>query len=154
MMRKILFLVGISVLAACSNQQTPTQLCNQTVKDYAALRDNPETAETYAGLFTDDGIFVLGPNPVSGRDALMARHQASHENSNWLHDMNKISITDADGAVSGVSRVTVKTSAKNDPKTERTIVADYIDIFEMADGKCLIKSRTVKVLTDDTVTID
>lgn len=138
-----------AALISCTPEETPAQLCNQTVKDYATYRDNPEMAKAYADLFSLDGTFTLGPNTTEGRDTLIARHIASHENATWQHNMNEISIRDKDAVVTGTSRVTVKTSSKDDPNTTRKIVADYEDNFELIGDKCLIKSRIVKILTDD-----
>ena len=144
--------ISLLLVSACAQKTTPIELCETTISDYAKYRDNPETADLYANLFADDGSFTLGPNTTTGRDALSARHTGSHGSATWGHEMGTTKVTDNNGAISGVSSVTVKTSPKNDLKTTRTITADYIDTFEIVSGTCLIKSRSVKLVSDETVT--
>ena len=148
--------IGISLfsLVACEQKTTSIELCETTISNYASYRDNPETADLYANLFTAEGTFTLGPNTTTGRDALSSRHTGSHKSATWQHEMGMAQVTNNDGVISGVSNVTVKTSPRNDLKTTRIITADYIDMFEIVAGACLIKSRAVKIVSDETVTED
>ena len=136
---KIAASVSALILVACA-QTAPIQLCETTISNYAKYRDNPETADLYANLFTDEGTFTLGPNTTTGRDALSARHTGSHQSATWQHKMGASQVSNDNGIINGVSNVTVKTSPKDDAKTIRTITADYIDTFEIVAGTCLIKS--------------
>ncbi len=151
---KLAAVVSILILIACTQKSTLIKLCETTISDYAKYRDNPETADLYANLFTPDGSFTLGSNTVTGRDALSARHAGSHESATWQHKMGSTELSNDNEAITGVSRVTVKTSPKDNPKTIRTIVADYQDTFAIVDAACLIKARGVKIVLDDTVTVD
>ncbi|NNE58415.1 MAG: SnoaL-like domain-containing protein [Hellea sp.] len=145
-------LISLTVLAACSASHDEVILCTNTVENYAALRDNPETAESYADLFTDQGTFTLGGSQTAGREALIARHKASHESAKWQHEMGKISVhKQGPDKITGSSQVTVKTGPKGVAEYERTIAATYDDTFVMENGSCRIKSRLVTVISDETV---
>lgn len=135
-------------LAACSfsgKQLSQSELCLQTVRDYAELRDDMSKAKAYGDLFTENGRFTLGPNTVTGRDALIARHQAANKAAIFSHVMEDMEI---DG-LTGKSRVVVYTKDRKAPdKITRVIIADYADEYAMIDGKCLISDRKVSVVYD------
>lgn len=149
-MRSYLFLAFFlaPIIGACSQSQSPThaELCRKTVTDYAAFRDDPEKSTEYGALFTEDGVFTLGPNPITGRQALIARHKAANKDVIFNHVMDDILVR-AD--LTGKSRVIVYTSARNGSHDiNRVIVADYMDRYEMSGGKCMIAERNVAVLFD------
>ncbi len=135
-------------LAACSfPEPTPSRmdLCQQTVIDYATYRDDPNRAEAYGQLFSQNGQFTLGPNTVIGRDALIERHKSANTNTVFSHVMENIKI---DG-LSGKSRVVVYTKNRQQgAEINRVIIADYIDKFEITNGRCLIADREVSVVFD------
>lgn len=136
------------LIGACSLSQNPThaELCRETVLDYASFRDDPDTSQEYGLLFTQDGSFTLGPNTITGRKALIARHKTANERVVFNHVMDDILVR-AD--LTGKSRVIVYTSARNgNHDITRVIVADYMDRYEIKGGKCLIADRNVAVLFD------
>jgi len=148
-MRGFIFLVPFTLLTACSQAaQTPSQseLCQQTVLDYATFRDDPTKSSDYANLFTEDGQFKMGSNQNTGRNALINRHKAANKNTIFNHIMDGIEIN---SDLTGTSRVVVYTKNKSDADNiNRVIIADYTDKFEMVDGKCLIANRKVSVVFD------
>ena len=141
--------LSVMVFSGCNNKETksPTQaeLCEQTILDYARLRDEVDQAEAYGELFTENGIFELGPNVIKGQDALKDRHKAANKDTTFNHVMDDISIN----GKTGKSRVVVYTQDRNGSEDiTRVIIADYDDKFELQDGKCLISERKVNVLFD------
>ncbi len=146
-----LYLTLAAFLSACgkSPQSKASSLnsCKQTVLDYADLRDDPGKAEAYGDLFTQTGTFTLGPNTITGRNALIARHKAANGLAAWHHTMENIHI--AEDNQTGLSRVIVYTTPKDDNEVvTRMIVAEYIDKFQIIDGKCKITDRQVRVIHD------
>ena len=143
-----LSLVSLCGISACSAPKVSNaQKCTQTVLDYADLRDDPNKAEAYGALFSEDGTFTLGPNTATGRAAIIKRHESTNAAMQWNHIMDDIKVTDD---LSGTSRVIVYTTPLGvETDVSRFIVADYIDKFEIArSGKCLIKSRSVNLIFD------
>lgn len=137
------------VLPLIGCQANPTshiQMCEQTVHDYALLRDEGP-AQDYANLFIAEGTFELGSTITQGHKALIERHVAANEAAVWRHTMTDIRISDD---LTGTSRFIVHTGPKSDApdKVIREIIGDYKDVFEIKDGKCQIKSRKVKVVFD------
>jgi len=156
MIRRLgLLAIAAITLTACAQKTTPYELCEQTVRDYALLRDDPAKAEPYAELFTETGSFELGGNIVKGREALTQRHIASHQNAAWRHNMTDISIKgiqlkDKGGKMIGQSRFIVQTGAKSEKPVpmSREIIGTYHDQFKIVDGSCKFQSRKVDVLFD------
>lgn len=148
-MRKTLILIALGITSACTDVSlTHAQLCEQTVRDYARLRDNGPV-EAYADLFTPDGTFQLGDTSVKGRDALVARHNGANSASAWRHTMGDIHITDTNDTLTGQSRFIVKTGALPPPSAvTREIIGHYEDTFVIEDGVCKIASRKVHILFD------
>ena len=151
MFRQILgvSLLGLNALglAACT-QVTPAQLCEQTVRDYAVLRDDGPV-EAYADLFTNDGTFQLGETVVEGRDALIGRHKAANSAAAWRHTMGDIRVSELDGEITGHSRFVVRTGASGSPTTvTREIVGYYEDTFVIEAQTCKIATRKVHILFD------
>ncbi len=141
-------LVLVPLLGACaqSSNPSPAELCKTTVENYATYRDEPSKSAEYAAVFTKDGSFTLGPNTITGRDALMARHRAANKDVIFNHVMDDIEIRTN---MTGKSRVIVYTSARQGSHDiNRVIVADYMDRYEMENGQCLIAERNVAVLFD------
>ena len=133
-----------------SKTVSTADLCAQTVRDYALLRDDPAQAAAYGALFTNEGSFTLAGNTVTGRDALIARHKAANENAVWRHNMTDIDITKTDGKVTGRTRFVVYTGARGDepgPVT-REIIGYYDDIFVLENERCLLQDRRVVVEFD------
>ncbi len=136
------------LVGACSQPSTPSQaeLCQATVENYAKFRDDPSKSAEYGALFTEDGSFTLGPNTITGRSALIARHKAANQDIVFNHVMDDITIRNN---LTGKSRVVVYTSARNGSHDiNRVIVADYMDRYEMVEEQCLIAERNVAVLFD------
>ena len=147
-----LILGSVGVLAACSPPSvSPAQKCLQTVLAYADLRDDPTKATEYGALFSYNGTFTLGPNTVTGRDAIIERHISANSAMRWNHVMDgDIEVSDD---LKGQSRVIVYTTPLDgtDGQVTRFIVANYHDQFEMGvSNNCLIKARRVEVLFDST----
>lgn len=141
----LLFVLTICACAPAS-APSPTELCTTTVENYATYRDDPSKSAEYAALFTRDGSFTLGPNTLTGRDALAARHKTANKDVIFNHVMDDIDIRTN---LTGKSRVIVYTSARQGSHDiNRVIVADYLDRYEMVAGKCLIAERNVAVLFD------
>ncbi len=144
----LLCLSMVPIIGACSQSAAPSQseLCQAAVENYAAYRDDPNKSAEYGALFTEDGRFTLGPNTITGRDALVARHLAANQDVIFNHVMDDITIRNN---LTGKSRVVVYTSARNGSHDiNRVIVADYMDRYEMRGGQCLIAEREVAVLFD------
>lgn len=142
---------GLLGLTACT-QITPQELCEQTVRDYAVLRDNGPV-EDYAELFTEDGTFQLGDTALQGREALIARHKGANSAASWRHTMGDIRISELDGKTTGNSRFVVRTGASGSPSpVSREIVGHYVghyeDTFVVKDRTCKIATRKVHILFD------
>ncbi len=143
----VCLMMGALTLSACQQESSINELCADTIHDYARLRDNPETSEAYAALFTEDGTFTLAGQVTAGREALAARHRIANESAVWRHNMIDVEITDTVGKLSGQTRFIVQTGPRGQrpgPVT-REIVGSYSDIFEITGDKCLIKSRVVSI---------
>lgn len=150
-MRFILSTAILLGLTACQ-PSTPAYIsaCEQTVRDYAVLRDDGP-ADQYADLFTQDGTFDLGGTITEGREALIARHKAANAAAAWRHNITDIRITKSGTDIKGVSRFIVMTGphlGTASAEATREILGDYIDTFVMEDGVCRIKSRKVKIAFD------
>ncbi len=138
------FCFAFTFISGCGDSPNIEELCAQTISDYAAHRDNPGAALPYAELFTADGSFKLGDTVTEGREALIARHQSSHEGALWEHNLSNIEVFEKSGVYFGKSEVLVRTGpADNFPARE--IKASYRDIFRIEDGRCLIKSRETTI---------
>ena len=150
-MRLMITAICFGVLSACqAGVPNYVILCEQTVRDYALLRDEGP-AEAYADLFTQEGTFELGGTITAGRQALISRHKSANAEAAWRHSMSDIRISKTDKTVTGISRFNVKTGPHLDtPSAEvkREILGDYIDEFEVKGGVCKIKSRKVKIVFD------
>ncbi len=139
----------LSACTASAPQDTIVDLCTQTVRDYAVLRDEGP-AEAYANLFTPDGTFVLGGAQTTGHAALIARHTSANDNALWRHTMTDIRITPVLDGASGVSRFIIDTGPHPAPSAStRRIIGDYEDTFAIENGVCKIKLRTVRILFDN-----
>jgi len=146
MLKKISTLILLT-LTACS-QSTTSELCEQTVRDYAVLRDDGPV-EAYADLFTKDGTFQLGETVAQGHEALVARHKGANSAASWRHTMGDIRITEIDGNLTGHSRFIVRTGTPTVPSpVSREIVGHYEDTFAIEGGTCKITSRKVHILFD------
>ncbi len=134
-------------LTACDSKPTSIDLCQETVSNYAWLRDSPDQADAYAALFSKNGTFTLAGQVIEGREALANRHRIANQNAVWRHNMIDVEVADKDGTLSGQTRFIVQTGPRSDrpgPVT-REIVGSYTDVFEIVGDKCLIKSRLVSV---------
>ena len=143
-----IILALVPLLGACtqSSKLSQADLCRLTVENYATLRDDPSKSAEYAAVFTKNGSFTLGPNSITGRDALMKRHKTANKDVNFNHVMDDIDIRTN---MTGKSRVVVYTSARHGSHDiNRVIIADYMDRFELENGQCLIAERNVAVLFD------
>lgn len=148
MIRALSLTCGLLLTAACQPAPTRTELCTQTVLDYAVLRDNGP-AEDYAALFTADGTFTLGPNVTAGHNALIARHTSANAAALWRHNMVDVRIEDSGDGLSGQSRFIIYTAPHPAPaQAPREIIGDYIDTFRVENGVCKIASRSVKIIFD------
>lgn len=148
MFRTVLCLSLLGLTACGGDTPTAAELCEQTVRDYAVLRDNGPV-EAYASLFTEDGTFELGDTVTQGREALVARHVAANSAAAWRHTMGDIRISETNGEFSGLSRFIVRTGAPASPSpVSREIVGHYADKFVIADGQCKIATRKVHILFD------
>ena len=135
------------LLAACNQQPRTMAMCEQTVRDYAAHRDNPDAGVDYGNLFTENGAFTLGGETISGRAALIERHKSANEVASWNHVMDEISVWPD---LTGESRVIVYTTPKDgdESKVTRFIIADYIDQFAVISSGCKIADRQVSIVYD------
>lgn len=151
-MRRLTPVWGALLLASCdlpSERLTALQLCEQTVFDYAQLRDEGPAAD-YADLFTADGRFTLGPNETKGRSALIARHKSANKAALWRHHMLDVKVKEDAGALTGVTRFLIYTAPHPAPaKNPREIIGDYLDDFVIEEGRCKIVSRRVRIVFDD-----
>lgn len=128
--------------------QGATELCAQTVYDYARLRDEGP-ADRYADLFTANGEFTLGPNVTQGREALIARHESANKAALWRHHMLDVEISKDNGVLSGVTRFLIYTAPHPAPaKNPREIIGDYLDRFVIEAGQCKISNRRVRIIFD------
>ena len=153
------FLAAVSFLYGCHEPSSltpvkkgletiPSELCEATVRNYAALRDNGP-AEEYANLFTKDGTFTLGPNITTGRAALAARHVEANKTALWRHNILDVEISEVGGQLIGVSRFIIYTGPHPAPsKNPREIIGDYMDTFVIENGACLISSRSAHIVFD------
>ena len=146
---------GMLILPACQAQKADNtiqvaELCTQTIRDYAAFRDDPSKADEYGALFTENGTFTLAGNTAAGRDALIARHKGANENAVWRHNMIDIDIDENEGVVTGRTRFIVQTGprAETPGPVGREIIGYYEDKFVISDGTCLIQDRSVVVEFD------
>lgn len=153
-MKKLVIIMAVLSLGACGEAvQSPAQLCEQTVKDYALYRD-VGPVQAYADLFTEDGTFTLGGTVTMGHEALKARHVAANKAAAWRHNMTDIRIETDGETVKGRSRFIVMTGphakdAAGPSSFMRQIIGDYQDVFVIEGGACKIKSRQVNVLFDN-----
>jgi len=137
---------ALVVLLSCGAKISPADLCKDTIHNYGVLRDDPDQAKSYAELFTPDGSFALGGNVTTGHEALIARHNSSHEDQAWQHTMSGPVISIQDKRISAVTGVTVKTGPK--PGIMDTVITgEYRDEFEIVSGVCRIKSRQTSVIS-------
>ena len=108
---KLFLVVSASCwIAACQQPPRTMAMCEQTVRDYAAHRDNPDAADDYGNLFTESGTFTLGDETLKGRAALIERHKSANDAARWNHVMDEISVQPD---LTGKSRVIVYTNPKN-----------------------------------------
>ncbi len=123
----ILILMFLSPLAFAEDAKTA---CIALVVDYAHHRDN-FNAESFANLFTEDGILIIGENRWEGRAAIQARIEALDNRATIRHHMSSIRISpiDADHAT-GISYVVIYRAPQGSPEiTGPLMIGDYVDRY-------------------------
>lgn len=116
--------------------------CTDLVMDYAHHRDN-FNAESFANLFTEDGVLVIGEDRWQGRAAIQARIEALDNSATTRHYMSSIRVSpiDADHA-SGVSYVVIYRAPQGNPAISGPIlIGDYIDRYVRTEAGWKIAHR-------------
>ena len=148
---KLIYLIPLLALTACepASKVSIIELCENTVRDYAILRDEGP-AEQYADLFTEDGEFHLGSNVTKGRSALIERHKAANNTNRWRHNMTEIQIYGKADEYAGVTRFHIFAGPVTDIPSapNREILGSYFDKFTINDGACKIAYRKVEIVFD------
>jgi len=150
-MRKIA--IAAVILGGCAapdNAPTYVDLCTETVRDYAVLRDDIGLADAYGELFSEDGEFHLAGNVAKGREALIARHKIANADVQWRHNMTDIRISETGDKITGNSRFHIFAGPRSETPVapNREILGDYTDEFVVENGACKIKVRQVSVIFD------
>ena len=126
------------------------QLCAQTLSRYALYRDALD-AENYAAQFTEGGEFVTPGPSFKGRNALRGYIHSQPVDLRTMHHVTSFEITATGPATaSGISYVLVHFSERKQGPADINRIAGalYEDEFEVIDGSCLIKQRTLRILMD------
>jgi len=147
------FTLALILLGGCAAPDLPPsvpEMCEETVRDYAILRDGKTTSKAYGDLFTEDGEFHLAGDMTKGKDALIARHLAANAETIWRHNMTEIKISQKDGEIRGQTRFHIFAGPRADAPIapNREILGTYRDEFMLVKGVCKIKSRKVEIVFD------
>jgi uncharacterized protein (TIGR02246 family) len=124
------FILTLIALSPSAYAEDASTACTALVLDYAHHRDN-FNAESFANLFTEDGILIIGEDRWEGRAAIQARIDALDSSATIRHYMSSIRISpiDADHAT-GVSYVVIyRTPQGSTEITGPALIGDYIDRY-------------------------
>lgn len=115
------------------------------VISYAQHRDNYD-AESFANLFTEDGVLIIGNNRWEGRDAIRARIEALDSRTTIRHHMSSIRITQIDdNHASGVSYAVIYSSPPGSNEISGpALIGDYVDQYVRTEAGWKISHRELK----------
>lgn len=119
--------------------------CSALVISYAQYRDNYD-AVSFAELFTEDGVLIIGANRWNGRDAIRARIESLDSRTTIRHHMSSIRITriDEDHAT-GVSYAVIYSAPPGSNEISGpALIGDYVDQYVRTEDGWKISHRELK----------
>lgn len=133
--------------------------CTATINNYAHFRDQLD-AQSYANLFTVDGVFVFPGLVLTGREAIAKRIQENDGSTMSRHLTASISISVDEtlanksarnkNTIQADSYVYVfqaeKSSSPGPVPASKYIVAEYHDLMRMTPSGCKFARREAKII--------
>ncbi|GAB5498326.1 MAG: hypothetical protein PsegKO_06370 [Pseudohongiellaceae bacterium] len=137
----VLLVISLCI-APLSHADDVRDACSALVIDYAQYRDQFD-AESFANLFTEDGILIIGESRWEGRDAIRARIEALDSSTTIRHHMSSIRITQQDAHhATGVSYAVIYSSpAGSNAISGPALIGDYIDRYVLTEDGWRISHR-------------
>lgn len=148
----------IAMAAVCASgvtakEMTPENIvsqCTSTINQYAHYRDQLD-AEKWAGLFTENGVFVFPGMTLTGRKAIAKRIRDNDGSTISRHLTGSIDITvDDNNNITARSYVYVyqadKQSSPAPVPASKYIVAEYHDDLRLTSSGCKFARREAKII--------